>query len=433
MPNINVIVNFSKSARYAFNVLVGALAEKIADTRLRILTANDKRTLARLLAERDREVQTVVLWSFYSPQFAEQRHHLQQLKGEFDHHNLLHLAGGVHASAEPLQTLQAGFDYVAVGEGEQILVDFINCLLSGRPLNEIKGIAYQHDGQLVRHGRGELIDLNDYPPFAPQHHMFGAIEITRGCIYACKFCQTPYVSKARFRHRNIDNIVHYAALMRDHGFRDYRFISPTSLSYGSPDDRVNLAAIEALLSRMRETIGDEARLFFGTFPSEIRPEHISREALHLIRRYADNDNLIIGGQSGSQRILDSSKRGHSVEAVVQAVKLCVDEGFLPNVDFLFGLPGETPDDVQQTLDLAQTLGDLGAKIHNHTFMPLPGTPFKNADAGQVGEQAQQVIFRMESSGKAYGKWKSQIDTARELVDVRDEQRVQEKASAAAKP
>lgn len=419
MPPVNVVLNFSKVARCAFNVLVGALQAYIQDADLSITVASDKQDLLRILQQADDETSYVVLWSFYSPRFIDAQKQLQHLKSRVDKTNIIHLAGGVHASAEPYQTLQAGFDYVAIGEGEQIIVDFIRCVLKGDKPNAVKGIAWLKGEQLQRNGRGELIDLNDYPPFAPNRRLFGAIEITRGCIYACKFCQTPYVSKARFRHRSVENIEYYAGLMRSRGFRDYRFITPTAFSYGSQDKQVNLDALENLLVAVRRAVGPEARIFYGTFPSEIRPEHVSRKALRMLKKHIDNNNLIIGGQSGSQQILDSSKRGHSVAAVTEAVKLCISEGFIPNVDFLYGLPGETEVDVEQTLSLSQSLAELGARIHNHTFLPLPGTPFRNSAAGDIDAGIQRKLVLMESNGQAYGKWKGQIMTARKLVEIRD--------------
>ncbi|MDH5545862.1 MAG: TIGR04013 family B12-binding domain/radical SAM domain-containing protein [Gammaproteobacteria bacterium] len=418
MATVRVIVNFSKSARYAFNALVGALDSHISDPRLSICAARRRQDLPELLRENLSDF-TVVLWSFYSPGFEAASCHLNEVKTLIDRDDIIHVAGGVHASAEPLQTLRAGFDYVVIGEGEQVLVELVQRLLAQQSLQDLQGLAYLENGNMQRRGRGPLIDLNDYPPFSPRYHMFGAIEITRGCVYACRFCQTPYVSKARFRHRSIENIVEYARRMRKEGFKDYRFITPTSLSYGAVGEEVNLDAIENLLSGVRLAVGHDARVFFGTFPSEIRPEHVSRDALELIKKYADNDNLIIGGQSGSQNVLDLSKRGHSVQAIVSAVELCVAEGFLPNVDFLFGLPGESERDVEATQALITTLIDKGAKIHCHTFMPLPGTPFQREAAGDVDEKSSQFIYRLESSGKAYGKWKKHAETAHRLVQLRD--------------
>jgi len=359
----------------------------------------------------------IVLWSFYSPQFTGIRESISAIKNELRFDNVIHLAGGVHATAEPWQTLNAGFDYVAIGEGEQIICDFAEAIANGNNLHNVRGIAYINEGMLMKNGKGKTIDLNDYPPCASRHRKFGPIEITRGCIYACKFCQTPYINKARFRHRSIENIAHYIRIMSANGLRDYRFLTPTSFSYGSQDESVNIDAIEQMLATVRNIIGGQKRIFYGTFPSEIRPEHISEKTLAVLKKYVDNDNVIIGGQSGSQTVLDESRRGHDIEAIVNAVRLSVKFGFRPNVDFLFGLPGESRRDAQLTIDLANKLADMGAKIHNHTFMPLPGTPFRHEAAGNIEEPVKQQITEMTARGKAYGQWNSQIIIARELQDL----------------
>ena len=56
-------------------------------------------------------------------------------------------------------------------------------------------------------------------------------------------------------------------------------------------------------------LGPTGRIFFGTFPSELRPEHVSPRALALITRYCDNRVVILGGQSGSDRVLEAMGRG----------------------------------------------------------------------------------------------------------------------------
>lgn len=361
----------------------------------------------------------IVGWSFYSPQFMDITQELAMVKNSVDDASVIHLAGGVHATAEPLQTLKAGFDLVAVGEGEQIITDLLTTLAENNDYRGVRGIAYLDNGQLVKNGKGHTIDLNDYPPCASRFRKFGPVEITRGCIYACKFCQTPYVNKARFRHRSIENIAHYVRVMAANGLRDYRFLTPTSFSYGSQDETVNSDAIECMLATVREMIGKQRRIFYGTFPSEIRPEHVTAKNMAMLKKYVDNDNVIIGGQSGSQHILDSSGRGHDVDAIINAVTICVKAGFRPNVDFLFGLPGETRRDAQLTIDLANKLTALGARIHNHTFMPLPGTPFRKEKAGTVDQQTQQHIVELTARGKAYGKWKGQLKIARELELLRN--------------
>jgi B12-binding domain/radical SAM domain protein len=330
----------------------------------------------------------------------------------------LHVAGGVHGTAEPLDTLNSGFDLVALGEGERTIVDLVLAVASGADPLTVRGLARLERGELKTSGRSEPVELDAHPAFNLPDRKFNAIEITRGCIYACAFCQTPFMFKARFRHRSIDNVREHVRIMRRERLRYVRFVTPTSLSYGSETTEPNLAAVEALLAACREEIGPDGKLFFGTFPSEVRPEHVTPEALQLLRRWVDNDNLVIGGQSGSQRVLDQTRRDHSVEDVVRASRLAIEHGFVPNVDFLFGLPNEDRTDHAATVKLMQTLSELGARVHSHTFMPLPGTPLRDAPAGEVGEPVRRELARLEAQGRAYGQWRAQVVTAERLAQRR---------------
>jgi radical SAM superfamily enzyme YgiQ (UPF0313 family) len=172
--------------------------------------------------------------------------------------------------------------------------------------------------------------------------------------------------------------------------------------------------IEELLSSARNSMNENGRIYFGTFPSEVRPEHVSPEALRLIKKFCNNDNVVMGAQSGSDTVLTKTHRGHDVECIRRAVRYCVEEKFLPNVDLIFGLPGETSDDLKATLDLAEELTSLGARIHGHTFMPLPGTPLKNAPPGKISPEIETRLHKMVSRGKLYGQWNEQRSIAGQL-------------------
>jgi B12-binding domain/radical SAM domain protein len=220
---------------------------------------------------------------------------------------------------------------------------------------------------------------------------------------------------ARFRHRSVPNVRWHVERLRERGLRDVRFITPTAMSYGSDGEEPNLAAVEELLASCREGIGPDGRVYFGSFPSEIRPEHVSREALRLLRRYCANDNIIVGAQSGSDRVLDAAKRGHGVDEVRRAVRLGVEEGFRINVDMIFGMPGESPSDAADSLSLARELAGLGARIHAHTFMPLPGTPWREAAPGEVDAATIREVDRLSQRGALYGHWQRQRDHAVRLA------------------
>jgi B12-binding domain/radical SAM domain protein len=367
----------------------------------------------------DRGGLPVVGWSFYSTDFARARVDLVRVREQTVGCAALHVAGGVHATAEPLATLRAGFDLVALGEGEVTAAAIVTALLEGRSPRGIRGTAsLDQTGALVSHGPAERRPLDEFPAFDERHRKFNAIEITRGCVYACTFCQTPFMFKARFRHRSVENVRAHVAALRRAGLVYARFVTPTALSYGSDDESPNLAAVEALLAASREAFGREGKLYFGTFPSEVRPEHVSEEALAILKRWADNDNLVIGAQSGSPRVLEATKRGHSVDDIRRAVRLTTRAGLRANVDFLLGLPGETAEDRRASLALADELIAEGARIHSHAFMPLPGTPLRDAAPSRIEPEVALAMARMEARGAMCGQWRQQVVLATQLAWTR---------------
>jgi B12-binding domain/radical SAM domain protein len=415
-----VVAMHARSGLVGLNVVTAALDADPRTENLDVRFVKDPAAMIRELQSVGEARQpALALWSFYSPDFTAAADDLVAVKdataGAVD---VLHIAGGVHATAEPLATLRAGFDLVAVGEGEHTTVAIVVALLEGRDPRDLPGTAHLAGERLVSHGPGERHPLDAYPAFNARYKKWNALEITRGCVYACSFCQTPYMFKARFRHRSLGDVRRHVDQMRLSGSRFVRFLTPTSLSYGSADTSPDLGAVDALLQTVREGAGAEAKIFFGTFPSEIRPEHVTPEALAILARWADNRTIVIGGQSGSDRILEETRRGHTVDDVIRAVELSVAAGFRPDVDFLLGLPGETLLDRTLSMKLADRLVGMGARIHSHAFMPLPGTPLRDATPSVIEEETSLAMARLESRGKAYGQWRRQLLTAENLVRAR---------------
>jgi radical SAM superfamily enzyme YgiQ (UPF0313 family) len=177
---------------------------------------------------------------------------------------------------------------------------------------------------------------------------------------------------------------------------------------------------------MHEAAG-EAKIKFGEFPSEMRPEYITPELAQLIDRYSDAAYLAIGAQSGSEKMLAAMHREHDVAAVERAVsslaKYCRKLKKI-YVDFIAGLPGETTQDEALSQHLMERLTRISPKvcIHSHTFMPLPGTPMQYMPPGSVGKTTRATFEQLSKRGQEWGDWQEQEEIAHTITEFRRELR-----------
>jgi len=418
MSDVCVVVRYRKAFSYAMHALLAALEASGSECEVRLATtaAECASEITAAVAER-----ILVLWSFYSPDadaMAAELAEVRALTTPDAAARVLHVAGGVHATAEPQHILDAGWDLAAVGEGESTILALAVAVRAGAPLTDVAGLAVRDgDGVALRTPSAPQLPLDAFGSFPSGRRFVGPIELTRGCRYTCRFCQTPFMFGGRFRHRSVESVREHVRRIVSYGLRDVRFITPTSLSYGSPGPDPDLRAVEELLAGVRAELPAHGRIFFGSFPSEVRPEHVTPESMRLLRRYVANDNIIIGAQAGSDTMLAAAGRGHDVESVRAAARIALEYGFRPNVDFIFGMPGEDADDQRGSLALAAELTDLGARIHAHAFMPLPGTPWRDAQPAFIPVTTVTALDRLAQQGASYGHWRRQTEHAARLAET----------------
>jgi B12-binding domain/radical SAM domain protein len=292
------------------------------------------------------------------------------------------VVGGPHASACYRDVVRYA-DYVVVGEGEYTLPALLSAIEEGREAPP--GVATANGYTPARH----TVLLDGYPPFS---QVRGFIEISRGCPHGCGYCQTPRLFGRCMRHRSIAEICRYASR-----YRDIRFVTPNAFAYGSDGVHPRFEKVERLLRTLK------GRIYFGTFPGEVRPECISSESLDLIIDHCANTRLHFGAQSGSDRVLQRLHRGHAVADVINAVELCREYGLIPIVDFILGLPFENDDDQRDTVDLIQWVAREG-KAHIHYFMPLPGTPLAGAQPRSLLPETDNILGKLALGGRITGSW-----------------------------
>ena len=333
----------------------------------------------------------VMLYSMATPQAEKIYQEVSKAKDEGI--KAVYIAGGPHPSARPSDVLEY-FDYVVIGEGEEALPELIDALTGNKDPKYVRGIAFKIDGKIRYTGPRPPIDLDKFPPFGMMPK--APVEISRGCPNQCAYCQTPRLFGRRMRHRSISLIVEYARRLKD-----MRFTSPNSLAYGSDGLKPRLEKVEALLKALSE-VGKP--IYFGTFPSEVRPEFVTSEALEILTKYCANRSLNIGGQSGSPKVLQAIGRGHGPREVEEACDRCLDHGVTPHVDLIFCLPMESPEDQDMTLRLAKMIVSRGGKVRAHLFTPIPGTPLEGSHPSPMDEKVDACLGRMALEGKLTGSW-----------------------------
>lgn len=307
------------------------------------------------------------------------------------------IAGGPHPSGCPEETLKY-FDYVVIGEGEETLPELVRVLQKKGDPGEVKGIAYKNPdtGRITLTPERPRVNLDSYPCFDPKK-LRAPIEISRGCPWGCKYCQTPRLFGREVRHRSIDSILKNAQ-----HYNDLRFIASNAFAYGSDGIHPRFDKVEKLLSALHKL--PDKKIFFGTFPSEVRPEFVTEESVELVRKYCANDSLSLGAQSGSDRILKEIRRGHTVEDSISAVECCLEHDIMPAVDFIFGLPTETEEDQEKSLELVRWICEKGGTVRAHYMTPLPGTPYASSVPSDVSDRVRRELGKLALGGKLTGYW-----------------------------
>jgi B12-binding domain/radical SAM domain protein len=360
------------------------------------------------ITPRGKGERAVLCFSFMTPHLLDVKREAERLRQAWGDGALI-IAGGAHPTGDPQGALKLGFDRVFSGEADETFPDFLRAYLSGR-LPEAGVIAAPEKN----------CPIGTHPPFSFEKRFFAPVELTRGCLSDCHFCQTPRIFGRRPRHRGIADLSGFLKQAVPMGFRQITFISPNAFAYGADSPRQpNPAAIEELLAGCRDT--DAPGLHFGCYPSEVRPDWVFPEVLRLVRKYCHNQTIVLGAQSGSDSVLSAVHRGHTANQAMAAARMIYEAGFRPHVDFVFGFPEETVPDRRLSLSMIRKMIDeFEARVHVHTFMPLPGTPLFRKRPTELDPETRNALLEWEKRGVLDGWWKDQEAIGRQIVKWREE-------------
>ena len=217
----------------------------------------------------------------------------------------------------------------------------------------------------------ELLNLDQYRDAWMAAHGYFSLNIvaSRGCPYRCNWCAKPIYGDS-FSMRSAASVAEEMRRLK-HDFH------ATHLWFA--DD------IFGLQAKWVNDLADQVERLDAALPFKMqsRVDLMTRNTAHSLRR-AGCAEVWMGVESGSQKILDAMDKGTRVEQFAVARANLKHEGIRACYFLQFGYPGETWQDIQQTVEMVRETrpDDIGVSVS----YPLPGTKFYEQVKTQLGDK-----------------------------------------------
>ncbi len=290
--------------------------------------------------------------------------------------------GGVHALADPGGVLQSGlFDYIFRGEAEEAFLEFVQRLKGGQGLQDLRNLGYLEDGEVRLNPIRPLPDLSSLPPkdygisdfqgLIDAKNGWVGLMSSRGCPYACTYCfnhqmVASYRRDLQCSFRELNYIRHFSvdSLMREIEFllRSYTnirmFILDDDLFTYHKDSVLEFCAVYPRVSSLPFVINAHVNFFDAE-----QAEHLAGAGCRIVK---------FGVESGSPRIRkEILNRPMQNEKIIRAIRTAEDRGLHSSVFLMLGLPGESKEELMQTVTLMAEARP--GRFRWSFFYPFPGT------------------------------------------------------------
>jgi len=250
-------------------------------------------------------------------------------------------------------------------------------------------------------GLGDLIGRGGCKPETLESPFAAILPISSGCLGRCTYCAT-LKARGRVKSRSVNDIFFKAQYAIDSGSKELLLTSQDNGAFGADTD----SSLENLLNELSHLEG-EFRLRVGM----LNPMLVAGRSKEMAKAWRDSRTykfMHLPIQSGSQKILDSMTRDHTLEEFWEVVEVFRD--YYPEMmiitDIITGFPGETEEDHHETVDL---LNKLSPDLVNVTrFSPRKGTPasrYKRVDGRIVKKRSRELTnLRKELGAKSFKRF-----------------------------
>lgn len=297
------------------------------------------------------------------------------------------IVGGPHPSAVGKKILEENrcIDIVCKGESEETIIEIMKEIESESNFTAIKGISFRHyDGLYENPDRPRIEnidsipfpafelagDLRKYPGAAPvKNPPTMHIMASRGCPYRCTFCSSRNVWGNIVRFRSPNNIVDEVEMLNNHyGINEVFFQDDTMNVDG--DWFYNVC--NEIIRRKQQGRIKKNMAFKAPFRVNSR---LLDESLLAKAKEAGFWIIFYGVESGNQRVLDTIKKGTTIEEIKRAFKMTHEAGIAIIAAFMVGNVGDTTETVNESITFAKEICRKGDVCGFSIATPLPGTEF----------------------------------------------------------
>jgi len=304
------------------------------------------------------------------------------------------IVGGAHISGDPVGTMNFMnvLDFGFVGEAEIGMEKFLTLskkdYKNANLLKKIPNLVWRDKNEVVINKREcyDELDLIKFPawhlmkpstyPVAPHGNFckrfpIAPLVISRGCPFQCTFCAGKSVTGSRLRYRTLNNVMSEIMLLYNkYNVREIHI----------EDDNFTLKR-EYVEKFCKEIIRNKLNIAFA-LPNGVRLDTLDKSLLELMEK-AGFYSIGVGIESGSDRILKLMKKSLSKEKIKEKIDL-IKKHTAINITgfFLLGYPGETEEEIKETIEFAKSL-----RIDKAGFMcimPLPGSELWDLYIKKVG-------------------------------------------------
>jgi radical SAM superfamily enzyme YgiQ (UPF0313 family) len=274
------------------------------------------------------------------------------------------------------QYIEEGADFILIGEAEMTLLELVNALQENeKDISTIPGIAFKQNGCVIKTTRRnvlkdldslplpawDLVDIQPYRKSWLDHAGYFSMNMgtTRGCPFKCNWCAKPIYGN-RYNSRSPQNVVQELKMLKEEFQFDHIWFCDDI--FGLKPGWVNEFA----------DLVEKENLHFK-FKIQARADLLLQENYIRDLARAGCDNIWMGAESGSQKILDAMDKGTTIEQIHASTKLIRKYGMKPSFFIQFGYIGETKEDIKKTIRMINEL--LPYEIGISVSYPLPGTGF----------------------------------------------------------